>query len=61
MLVSIADTLIDLRSEDCPVSLRPFVLEGPRPGVPADLVRLSLGLEDAQDLIADLSQALSSL
>ena len=30
-------------------------------GVPADLVRLSLGLEDAQDLIADLSQALSSL
>ena len=37
MLVRIADTLIDLRSEDCPASLRPFALEGPRPDAPADL------------------------
>ena len=27
MLVRIADTLIDLRSEDCPASLRPFALD----------------------------------
>ncbi len=30
-------------------------------GVPADLVRLSVGLEDADDLIADLSQALAAV
>ena len=27
-------------------------------GVPAELVRISVGLEDIEDLIADLSQAL---
>jgi hypothetical protein len=27
--------------------------------VPADLVRLSVGLEDVEDLLADLDQALS--
>ena len=30
-------------------------------GVSADLVRLSCGLENADDLIADLAQALDSL
>ena len=28
-------------------------------GVPADLVRLSVGIEDSADIIADLQQALS--
>ena len=27
-------------------------------GVPSDLIRLSVGLEDAEDIIADLKQAL---
>ena len=30
-------------------------------GVPADLVRLSVGIENVSDIIADLKQALSSL
>ncbi|MGI6264214.1 MAG: O-acetylhomoserine aminocarboxypropyltransferase/cysteine synthase family protein [Acutalibacteraceae bacterium] len=30
-------------------------------GVPADLVRMSLGLEDAEDLIADIEQALAGI
>jgi cystathionine beta-lyase/cystathionine gamma-synthase len=32
-----------------------------RPGVADGLVRLSVGLEDAEDLIADLAQALDQL
>ena len=35
-------------------------VEGPTSPVPPDLLRLSVGLEDAGDLIADLEQALSS-
>ncbi len=34
-------------------------VEGPGTPVPADLVRLSLGIEDADDLIADLNRALA--
>jgi cystathionine gamma-synthase len=34
------------------------VVEGPHSTVPDDLVRLSVGIEDADDLIADLEQAL---
>jgi O-acetylhomoserine (thiol)-lyase len=30
-------------------------------GVPPELVRLSIGLEDSKDLIADLSQALDKI
>ena len=30
-------------------------------GVPSDLIRLSCGIEDAKDLIADLAQALETL
>ncbi len=33
-------------------------IEGPSTPVPGDLLRLSIGLEDADDLIADLEQAL---
>ncbi len=33
-------------------------IEGPTSPVPADLLRLSIGIEDAGDLIADLEQAL---
>jgi cystathionine gamma-synthase len=33
-------------------------IEGPSTPVPSDLLRLSIGLEDPQDLIADLAQAL---
>ena len=29
-------------------------------GVPAELVRISLGLEDKEDLISDISQALDA-
>jgi cystathionine gamma-synthase len=36
-------------------------VEGPDSIVPGDLIRLSLGIESADDLIADLEQALSSL
>lgn len=36
-------------------------VEGPGSPVPDDLVRLSIGIEDAGDLLADLEQALASL
>ncbi len=36
-------------------------VEGPGTNVPSDLVRLSLGIEDAGDLIGDLEQALAVL
>ncbi len=36
-------------------------IEGPATPVPADLLRLSIGLEDPGDLIADLEQALAGL
>ena len=36
-------------------------IEGPATPVPADLLRLSIGLESKDDLIADLEQALSGL
>ncbi len=35
--------------------------EQKKKGFPTDLVRLSVGIEDADDLIADLTQALDSL
>ena len=35
-------------------------IEGPSSPVPADLLRLSIGIEDPGDLIADLEQALAS-
>jgi cystathionine gamma-synthase len=35
-------------------------IEGPDTPCPPDLLRLSVGIEDADDLIADLSQALES-
>lgn len=38
-----------------------YPAETPRTGVNMDLIRLSVGLEDPQDLIADLKQALDSL
>jgi cystathionine gamma-synthase len=34
--------------------------EGPASRTPQDLLRLSIGLEDADDLIADLEQALAA-
>ena len=30
-------------------------------GVPSDLIRLSVGIEDASDIIADLDQALAAI
>lgn len=36
-------------------------IEGPASPVPPDLLRLSIGLEDAGDLIADLEQALAAV
>jgi cystathionine gamma-synthase len=35
-----------------------FTIEGAATGVPPNLLRLSVGIEDAEDLIADLAQAL---
>jgi cystathionine gamma-synthase len=35
-----------------------FTIEGPATGVPPNLLRLSVGIEDPNDLIADLAQAL---
>ena len=35
-----------------------FTIEGAATGVPPNLLRLSVGIEDADDLIADLAQAL---
>jgi cystathionine gamma-synthase len=37
------------------------LVEGPGSPVPHDLVRLSIGIEDAGDLIADLRQALDAV
>ena len=37
------------------------LVEGPGSPVPPDLVRLSIGIEDAGDLIADLEQALDAV
>jgi cystathionine gamma-synthase len=36
-------------------------VEGSGTNVPADLVRLSLGIEDSNDLVCDLYQALATL
>jgi cystathionine gamma-synthase len=36
-----------------------FTIEGASTGVPPNLLRLAVGIEDADDLIADLAQALS--
>jgi cystathionine gamma-synthase len=36
-----------------------FTIEGAATGVPPNLLRLSVGIEDAEDLIADLAQALA--
>ncbi len=36
-------------------------VEGPRSPIPKNLLRLSIGIEDADDLIADLDQALASV
>ncbi|SLN77054.1 trans-sulfuration enzyme family protein [Oceanibacterium hippocampi] len=36
-------------------------VEGPNSPVPADLVRLSIGVEDVRDLIADIDRTLASL
>jgi len=36
-------------------------IEGPDSPVPPDLLRLSIGIEDAGDLIADLEQALAGI
>lgn len=38
-----------------------FSVEGPDSSTPKDLLRFSVGIEDAEDLIADLDQALSTL
>ncbi|MFK7942952.1 MAG: PLP-dependent aspartate aminotransferase family protein [Paracoccaceae bacterium] len=38
-----------------------YVVEGPHSAVPRDLLRLSIGIESAEDLIADLDQALAGL
>jgi cystathionine gamma-synthase len=35
-------------------------VEGTRPSSPQNLLRLSIGLEDAEDLLADLEQALAN-
>ena len=36
-------------------------IEGPHSKVPANLLRLSVGIEDARDLITDLEQALAAV
>jgi len=36
-------------------------IEGPDSPIPADLLRLSIGIEHPDDLIADLEQALDGL
>jgi len=38
--------------------VRPLRVEGPGARCPPDLVRLSIGIKDAGDLIADIEQAL---
>ena len=38
-----------------------FPVEGPSTSVPRDLIRLSLGIEDPDDLLADLEQALAAV
>ena len=42
-----------------PTRMTLAIAAGSPPEVPADLVRLSVGIEDVEDLIADLDQALT--
>ncbi len=50
------ESLVNYPSEMTHASVKGTELE-----VPADLVRLSVGIEDAEDLLADLDQALAAL
>jgi cystathionine beta-lyase/cystathionine gamma-synthase len=38
-----------------------YAIEGPTSPVPANLIRLSIGLEAVEDLIGDLEQALAGI
>ncbi len=44
-----------------PASMTHVSVEGSALEVPGELVRISVGIEDAEDLIADLAQALDQL
>lgn len=46
---------------EVPAGMTHLSTEGTQLEIPADLVRLSVGIEDADDLIADLAQALDRL
>ncbi|MEM7015047.1 MAG: PLP-dependent transferase, partial [Verrucomicrobiota bacterium] len=37
-----------------------YTVEGPHTGIPPNLIRLSIGIEHVDDLIADLDQALEN-
>ena len=48
----------------CPASMNHAIMspaERATAGIPGNLVRLSIGLEDADDLIADLDQAFAAI
>ena len=56
--LSSSATRLPLRSRT-PITPKPSQLdEGPTSAVPQDLIRLSIGLESPEDLVADLRQAL---
>ena len=63
MFVSYPKTVLALPDQDILVDYRDYFTEEElaASGIPAGLIRLSLGLENAEDIIADLEQALAQL
>ena len=60
-LFTLAESLGGVESLiEVPQAMTHQSVEGSAAAVPADLVRLSCGVEDPEDLVADLSQALSA-
>ncbi|HEX3801415.1 MAG TPA: PLP-dependent transferase [Solirubrobacteraceae bacterium] len=60
-LFTLAESLGGVESLiELPQAMTHQSVEGSTAAVPADLVRLSCGVEDPEDLVADLSQALAS-
>src|SRR4051812_31589296 len=60
-LFSLAESLGGVESLiEAPRAMPPQSVEGSGAAVPADLVRLSCGIEAAEDLVADLAQAIGS-
>ena len=56
--MNVAPPVINPRRSEVPQAMTHQSVEGSAAAVPADLVRLSCGIEDPQDLADDLARAL---